>query len=157
MHIIGIDPGTSRIGYAVISWDGKKPKSIIYGCWEIAIKEKGYRLQLINKNISQLIKKYKPEYLASESVYFFNNAKTVMQVSEARGVIIFTAACHKVPMIELAPAEVKQKLTGHGRAEKIDIQNTVKKMLKLKFIPQPDDAADALAIALASLKKINLE
>ena len=154
MIILGIDPGTNRIGHALVEKKKNIIKPISYGCWEFKIRDKGYRLIHIHKNIQKILKEHKPDYLAIESVFFCRNAKTVMQVSEARGVILMTAAKHKVEVVELAPLEIKQKLTGNGWAEKADVQRFVKKILKIKNLPGPDDTADALAIALAGIIKI---
>jgi len=156
MIILGIDPGTNRLGYALIDKRGRHFNPLVYGCWEFSIRDRPYRLKQINKNIRQLIKKYHPEYLAIEGIYFFKNAKTVMQISEARGVILLTAAVLKIPIIELAPLEIKQKLTGYGRSDKKEIQKKVTETLKLKTCPKLDDTSDALAIALAAFKKLQI-
>jgi crossover junction endodeoxyribonuclease RuvC len=98
-----------------------------------------------------LLKKYNPQYLAIETLYFFKNMKTALPVSEARGVILLTAAKKRIRIEEYTPLQVKMKICGHGRAEKKEVQETLKKILKLKEIPRPDDASDALAIAISSL------
>lgn len=152
--ILGIDPGTNRIGHAILTKDKNGLKAINYGCWEFTVQRKDYRLIHLSRNIKKIIYQYRPDYLALEGIYFFKNAKTVMAVSEARGVILLVAAQTKIPVIELAPLEIKQKISGYGRTEKKDIQKKIKKILKLKNLPQPDDTADALAIALAGLAKI---
>jgi len=152
--ILGIDPGTNRIGHAVLKKDKNGVKAINYGCWEFSLPKKDYRLVQLSRNLKGIINQYKPDYLALEGIYFFKNAKTVMAVSEARGVILLAAAQTKIPVIELAPLEIKQKISGYGRTEKKDMQKKIQKLLKLKTLPQPDDTADALAIALAGLLKI---
>jgi len=111
------------------------------------------KLSVISRNIAKLINEYGPKYLAIEKLFFFKNAKTVMSVSEARGVIIFTAYKKKVDILELTPTEVKQNLIGYGRCGKKEVQKFVQLYLDLEEIPKPDDAADALAICIASVVK----
>lgn len=159
MIIIGIDPGTATTGYGVIKVSGKKGanlKFIAHGC----IKTKpgfcmGDRLNIIYKELSVLIKNHAPEMLAIESLYFFRNLKTALPVSQAKGVILFTAAKNKIPVREFTPLQVKFVITGYGKAEKEEVQKKIKKLLKLKEIPKPDDAADALGVAVCGALKID--
>jgi crossover junction endodeoxyribonuclease RuvC len=155
MIILGIDPGTSRMGWAILKTGRKNITPLAYGCWETKDTEQGKRLLNISKNLNLVIKKYKPDLLALEKVFFFKNAKTVMSISEANGVILLVAQKHRLPNIRLTPLEIKQNLTGYGRAEKKDIQKTIQLVFSLKEIPKPDDTADALAVALAGLNKLN--
>ena len=104
---------------------------------------------LLEKGVSQLLKTYKPEVLAVESLFFFKNLKTVMSVSEAKGVILLAAARAKTPVYEFTPLQVKAAVTGYGRAEKKQVQRMVKEILGLQEVPKPDDAADGLGIAIA--------
>jgi len=149
MRILGVDPGTATTGYGVISVWGKKIKVLSYGCIQTEMKDAPEkRLEQIYKQIKRLLKKEKPHIVSIERLFFFKNTKTVMAVSQAKGVILMACSEKKVPVVEYTPLEIKQALAGYGRATKKDIQNAIKKILGLKEIPRPDDAADALAIAL---------
>ena len=106
------------------------------------------RLAMIEKGVKQIIDKYKPDEIAIEELFFAKNVKTGIAVAHARGVVLLTAIKECGKIFEYTPLQIKQALTGYGRAEKIQIQQMVKTMLKLKGIPRPDDAADALAVAL---------
>jgi crossover junction endodeoxyribonuclease RuvC len=153
MIILGIDPGTASTGYGVI----KKTKTL--KCLDYNVIHTtpnscpGERLKKINNEISKIIKKYKPDVLAIENVYFFKNLKTAIPVSQAKGSILLTAAKKKVFVWESTPLQIKMVITGNGRAEKKEVQEKIKKMLKLKEIPKPDHAADALAAAMTYLIK----
>lgn len=156
MTIIGIDPGTATIGFGAVKRkrDGSL-KCLGFGTIETnPSKKPEERLQRLNNELSKLIKKYKADLLATEKVFFFKNKKTAISVSQAQGVILLTAAKNKIPVLELAPLEVKMAITGMGRAEKELVQKRIKRKLKLKEIPRPDDAADALAVAICSATKI---
>jgi crossover junction endodeoxyribonuclease RuvC len=155
MIILGIDPGTTRIGWAILKTGRKKISPTAYGCWEIKQLEQGERLLKISQNINKAIKIYKPDVLAIEKIFFFKNAKTVMSISEATGVILLMAQKNKIKCIRLTPLEIKQNLTGYGRADKKDVQKVIQSVFSLKEIPKPDDTADALAVALAGINKIN--
>ena len=149
MIILGIDPGTSRIGYGIISADHHIFEFIAYGCLEIEKQhKKEVRLPAIHNHIKDLIIRYKPEYAAMEKLFFQNNQKTVMAVSEARGVIYNACAMSAVPVGEYAPLQIKHAVTGYGKADKKQMQKMVQLLLRLPDIPRPDDAADALAIAI---------
>lgn len=149
MIIIGIDPGTAITGYGVIESKADKLKIIDYGCIKTEPSlTTAERLQKTDRQFVKLIKKYKPEKIAVENIFFFKNAKTVIKVSQARGVILFRAAKMMIPLFEYTPLQVKQAVTGYGRADKNQVQQMVKNILKLKEIPEPDDAADALAVAI---------
>jgi crossover junction endodeoxyribonuclease RuvC len=106
------------------------------------------RLFILNKELNKLINKYQPEALAVENVYFFKNLKTVIPVSQAKGVILLTAAKKRIPVFEFTPLQVKMTVTGYGRAEKRQVQEMIKFLLRLNEIPSPDDAADALGVAI---------
>jgi len=156
MVIIGIDPGTATTGYGVIKIKKKRTKKenelkcLGYGTIKTsssASPEK--RLKTLNLELNRLLKKYKPEILAIESLYFFKNLKTAIPVSEAKGVILLTAAKKKIIVKQFTPLQVKMVICGYGRGTKNQIQRMVKEILKLKKNPEPDDAADALAIAIS--------
>jgi len=157
MTILGIDPGTAITGYGLIELKkNKKIKCINYGCIRTKANiEQAQRLKLLYNRISKLIKKYKPDTLVIEKLYFFKNLKTVMPVSQAVGVILLAAAKKKIPIIQITPLQVKMAMTGYGRARKKQIQKSVQKFLKLDSIPSPDDAADALALAITYLNSKN--
>ncbi len=143
--ILGIDPGTTRIGYGVIEKDGPNLKHLEYGCLNINTAS---RLLSTREELFKLIKKYNPTRAGVERIFFAKNVKTVMAVSEARGVIMLCLQEKGILINELTPLEVKQWITGYGQANKEQIQRMVKLLLKLEVIPKPDDAADALAIAI---------
>ncbi len=151
MIIIGIDPGTSRTGYATIEYKKGEAKIINFGCWDFTELDALERLENIFKEVNGLIKNHKPDLLAIEEVFFFKNAKTVMKISEARGVTLLASKRNKIKILELTPLQIKQYLAGYGRAEKKQIQQLVKKYFDLEVVPKPDDAADALAICVASI------
>lgn len=155
MIILGIDPGTSRTGFAIVKKNRGKAKALEYGCWEIVHKTTGQKLNRIFANLSKLIKQYKPDILVVEKIFFFKNAKTVMSISEARGVILLAAEKKHLNVLELTPLEVKQYLVGYGRLKKPQIQKFVTMLLDLDSVPKPDDAADALAICLAGISKLD--
>ena len=151
MIILGIDPGTARIGYALLDKkEDAKVDLITYGCLELPNKKQVERLAEISRLISDLIAQYHPEILAIEKLFFTKNAKTALSVAEARGVIINTAASLNLEILEFTPLEVKVAVTGYGKAEKKEIQKMVCRLLNLEKTPQPDDASDAIAIGLAA-------
>ncbi|MDO8264751.1 MAG: crossover junction endodeoxyribonuclease RuvC [Candidatus Parcubacteria bacterium] len=154
MVILGIDPGTAATGWGII--EAKVPKNknslvcINYGCIKTyPSSSPGDRLVIINSELKKLIKKYRPKTLAIEKLFFFKNLKTAMPVSQAKGVILMAAAENGIPVLEFTPPQVKMAMVGYGRAEKIQIQKIIKSLLRLKELPRPDDAADALAIAIS--------
>jgi crossover junction endodeoxyribonuclease RuvC len=155
MIILGIDPGTANTGYGIIKRLRNKKKKSKFRCLEYGLIKTSpsfplpERLQKLNNELSRLMKKHQPEILVMENVYFFKNLKTVMSVTQAEGVILLTAAKNKTPVHGLTPLQAKMAITGYGRAEKPQVQKRVKSLLNLKEIPKPDDAADALAVALA--------
>lgn len=148
MIILGIDPGTATMGYGVIRKVKTKLEAIDYGCITTdRCLSDAERLRIINNALSKLIKKHRPNALAVENVYFFKNLKTVMSVSQAKGVVLLTAAKNKLPICEFAPLQIKLVVAGYGRAKKPEMQEKIKILLNLSKIPKPDDAADALAVA----------
>lgn len=157
MIILGIDPGTTRIGWAVLKTKKRNVIPLEYGCWELKEKLQEQRLFKISQYLNKIIKKYQPNYLAIEKIFFFKNAKTVMSISEATGVITLIAQKHKIPSVRLTPLEIKQYLIGYGRADKKDIQKIIQLVFSLKELPKPDDTADALAVGLAGINKIKNE
>lgn len=149
--ILGIDPGFGRTGWGVISSDGNRLKMIDYGCFETNSKEEfSWRLKFLNQELKKIIKKYKPELVAVEELFIHKNLKTAINVGQARGVILLTIILAKLPLLELTPLQVKQGICAYGKADKKQIQQMVKILLNLNKVPQPDDAADALAVAICA-------
>jgi len=157
MIILGIDPGTATLGYGVIETQKNKLAVIDYGC---ATTPKNIpspaRLKSLHDKITELIKKFKPSLIAVEELFFFKNAKTVITVAQARGVALLAAENKNIRICEFTPLQVKQAVSGFGRAEKQQVQKMVKILLGLKDIPKPDDAADALAIAICAANSIKM-
>ena len=162
MIILGIDPGTAITGYGVIENNKGKVKAVDYGC---ILTDKGLkmpeRLDLLGEELKKIIKKYKPQAMAVEELFFFKNAKTVITVGQARGVILFVGKNvgkkTGIDIYEYTPLQVKQAVVGYGRADKKQVQSMVKAILGLNEIPKPDDAADALAIAICCASSIKFE
>ena len=154
MIILGIDPGTATTGYGVIEKDNNL-RVIDYGCIKTSPeKSTAERLNILDKELSKIIKKYKPDKVAVEDIFFFKNVKTVIKVSQARGVILSRTAKTGIEVIEYTPLQIKQAVTSYGRADKNQVQQMVKLLLNLKKIPKPDDAADALATAICCANSI---
>ncbi len=153
MKILGIDPGTATTGYGVIKAKRGSDKLICldYGCINTSpAVDPCKRLKQIEKGVNKLIRRFSPRVLAVEKLYFFKNSKTIVSVSQAKGVILLAAAKKKVPVVEFTPLEVKMAITGYGRAKKIQMQKMIQVLLGLRELPKPDDAADALALAVCA-------
>ncbi len=151
MTILGIDPGTKRMGYGFIEVDDKKNiQAIDFDCFETECKKEGEILEdIFNKTLS-LLKKHQPDVLSLEKIFFFKNQKTAFQISQARGVIILACQMQKTKVFEPTPLEIKTCLTGYGRADKKAVATMVKKILKLEKMPRLDDTTDALACAVTA-------
>ncbi len=149
MVVLGIDPGIGRCGWAVVESEKGKLKALSYGCLETEPNsEITKRLLEISLYIESLIKKHKPDVLAIEELFFGANSKTALIVGQARGVILLAAAKNSLPVAVYTPLQVKMALTGYGRADKNQIGQMVKVILKLEKIPKLDDTSDALAVAI---------
>jgi len=150
--IIGIDPGFGRIGYGIIKKQkGTDWQVLDFGC--IETKVNGVfteRIAELHKELIKLIKKFKPSRMAVEEIFFFKNAKTAIKVGQARGVILLTAIENNLQVDEFTPLQVKQAITGYGKAEKLQMQKMVATIFGLKNKIKSDDAADALAVALCA-------
>lgn len=147
--ILGIDPGIAITGYGVIKTQGNSFKVLEYGVIRSSKQmETARRLQEIYQGVGQIVDLYKPETMAIEELFFNKNAKTALIVGQARGVAMLAAYQQGVSVYEYTPLQVKQAVVGYGRAEKQQVQFMVKSILSLQEVPQPDDAADALAIAI---------
>ncbi len=149
MLILGIDPGYARVGWGVVEVQSSKFKVQSYGCIETSKNtDSQERLVTVYKQVSALIKKYKPDALAIEELFFTNNAKTAFKVGEARGAIILAGAMQKISVASYTPLQVKIAVTGYGNADKGQVGRMIKAILKLKEMPKLDDTADAIAVAL---------
>ena len=148
MTVLGIDPGTSIVGYGAVRETGNKLFCLSYGAIRVKEKNQADRLLVIEKSVNGLMKELKPDLMVLERLFFFKNQKTALSVAEARGVITLVARKNKVDLVELTPLELKRYFTGYGRASKEGVQKMLKLILNLKELPQPDDAADALALAV---------
>lgn len=149
MIIIGIDPGYAIVGVGVVEYKGNKFRPIEYTAITTpAGMNTVDRLKKIYDEMTMLIDKHKPDSMAIEELFFNSNQKTAINVAQARGVILVAAANKGVPVREYTPLQVKQSVTGYGRADKKQMQEMVKLILHLNVIPKPDDAADALALAI---------
>lgn len=145
---MGIDPGSALVGYGLVEED----RALDYGC----IKTQN-QLTLLEEQLQAILKKHQPDAVAVEKLFFSQNTKTALKVGESRGVIMLLISRSRIPVAEYTPLEVKLAVTGYGRADKKQIQLMVKNLLKLPEIPQPDDAADALAVALCHQNSYRLK
>lgn len=149
MMILGIDPGYARVGWAVIEVQSSKFKIKNCGCIETSKNtDPQDRLVDVYNQVCVLIKKYKPDVLAIEELFFTTNAKTAFKVGEARGVIILAGAMQEIPVFSYTPLQIKIAVTGYGKADKVQVGRMIKTILKLKEMPKLDDTADAIAVAL---------
>jgi crossover junction endodeoxyribonuclease RuvC len=155
VRVIGIDPGTAIVGYGIIDYIDKKYKVIDYGCIytskDLPMEK---RLAIIYSELDKIIKKNSPTNMAVEDLFYFKNAKTVISVGQARGVILLCGEQNNIPQVSFTPLQIKMGITGYGRAEKKQIQLMVQRLLGLREIPKPDDAADALAIAITHINSL---
>ena len=149
IRILGIDPGYAIVGFGVLDYDGVNFSPIEYGA---VLTEAGVpfpeRLRAIHEDIEFIFNKFKPDCMAIERLYFTTNQKTAIDVAQARGITVLSAAIRNVPVSEYTPRQVKLAVTGYGKAEKKQVMEMTKSILGLAQIPKPDDAADALAIAV---------
>ncbi len=154
MIILGIDPGTATLGFGIIKKTKDSLEVIDYGCINTTPDLcQGDRLKIINTELTKLIKLHQPDVLAVERLFYFKNLKTVMPVSEAKGVVLFTAAKKNLPVFEYTPLQMKMAIAGYGRAEKKQVQRMIQVQLNLEEKPKnkdkrKDDATDALGIAM---------
>lgn len=149
MVILGIDPGIATVGFGVIEASGPKSRFVNCGIISTPAGERTEkRLFDIFENMAQLIEKYHPDVMAIEELFFNSNQKTAVNVCQARGVILTAAEKYAVPIREYTPLQVKVAVAGYGRAEKRQIMEMTRLILKLPSVPKPDDAADALALAI---------
>lgn len=148
MKILGIDPGLANTGWGIVKVENQQTKALHYGLIKTSPRKNlSSRLFHLHQEINRLIKKFKPDRMAVEKVFFGVNAKTALIVGQARGVTLLAAAQNKIKVNEYTPLQIKIAITGYGRADKTQVQKMIKNLLKLKKIPRSDDAADALAAA----------
>ena len=149
--IIGIDPGFARTGYGAIQKTKNEYRCIPYGCITTSPTSAfPNRLHTLYTNLSALFSSLKPTIISLEKIFFAKNTKTALDVSAARGVIMLCAYTHGISIQEFTPLQVKQGVIGYGKADKLQVQKIVQILLKLPSLPKPDDAADALALALCA-------
>lgn len=158
MRILGIDPGYAIVGYGIIEFKNGFFSPINYGA--ITTKPNDSfcnRLKIIHDEVADIIKKYAPNTSAVEKLYFQNNHKTAIDVAQARGVTLLALKQNGIPIFEYTPLQVKTTVTGYGKAQKRQVMMMTQRLLKLKEIPKPDDAADALAIAICHANSIGFQ
>ena len=152
MRVLGIDPGIAIVGYSILDYDNNKIKCLEYG--RITTSSKSPlpdRLSFIYNEMNKIIDEFQPEDCAFEELFFNKNVKTAITVSQARGVEILSCINKNLCLYEYTPLQIKQAVVGYGRADKRQVQETVKTILKFNDIPKPDDAADAVAVALCHI------
>jgi len=154
MIILGLDPGTATTGYGVIKQNPKRKEEFKLLDFGVITTEKGQteaaRLAVLARDLTNLLKRFKPNRVGIERLFFTTNQKTAMAVSQARGVALLVCQQKKISLAEFTPLQVKNTLCGYGKADKRQVQLMVQHTFKLKALPKPDDAADALAIALCA-------
>ncbi|MEM6352080.1 MAG: crossover junction endodeoxyribonuclease RuvC [Cyanobacteria bacterium P01_D01_bin.14] len=156
-RILGLDPGLAILGFGVIDYDPATTRHtapdinvVDFGIVETpAGTEVGSRLCTIHDDLHSLIDTYQPDSISIEKLFFYRMGNTIL-VAQARGVVMLVLAQHQLPFVEFTPAQIKQSLTGYGNADKVAVQDAVARELKLEKVPKPDDAADALAVALTA-------
>ena len=149
MRILGIDPGFAITGYSIIDYIGNKFKLITSGAILTDAKTSfRLRLEKIYYELKEIIEKYNPDCMSIEELFFNNNAKTAINVAQARGVILMTARINQIDTYEYTPLQVKQAVVGYGRADKIQVQRMIKMILNVEKLPKLDDITDSMAIAI---------
>lgn len=160
MVILGIDPGTAITGFGLIAKEGNHLRQITFGVIRTSPDIKmPLRLRKIHQELRLVIEEYRPDVMAVEQLFFNKNVRTALAVGQARGVVLMTGAEAGLEIIEYTPLQVKTAVVGYGRAEKVQVQEMVRMLLCLREIPKPDDAADALAIAIChahSCKRLSI-
>ncbi|MEK7549023.1 MAG: crossover junction endodeoxyribonuclease RuvC [Patescibacteria group bacterium] len=154
MLILGLDPGSTRIGYGIIKKEKNDLKLVASGLLKILSKDKSQRLLEAEKSLSEILKKYSIDLAALEKLFFMKNLKTAIEVSQTRGVLTLLVVKHKIPLLEFSPSEVKIAATGYGSADKRAVAKMIGKILKTDKISKVDDISDALAIAIAAALKV---
>ncbi len=155
-RVLAIDPGYERLGAAVVEKNLLDEK-IVYSTCIITPRTKSFaeRLVILGDEFESLIKKYKPQLVAIEKLFFASNKKTASAVSEVRGMLLYLASKHELPIIEYTPLEIKSTITGHGRADKSQVTEMVKRIVTLEKVPKYDDEYDAIALGLTTLARLS--
>lgn len=149
MRVFGIDPGSERTGYGCVETDGSRHRTVAYGVVAVPARASfSERLFEIHRCLVRLLAEHRPESVAIENIFYAANVRSALKLGHARGVAMLAAAQAGVEVVEYTPAEVKRAVVGYGRAEKHQVQQMVKLLLGLPTAPSPDDAADALAVAI---------
>jgi crossover junction endodeoxyribonuclease RuvC len=149
--VLGIDPGTAATGYGIVERTGSKLRVVDYGCLEtLSTQALPQRLLEIHHGVQELIATHNPRFIGVERLFFNRNVQTAFAVGQARGVVLLAAAERGIPVFEYGPHEVKMAVTGYGRAAKDQVQRMVQVVLGMSVLPRPDDAADALAVAICT-------
>ena len=149
IRILGIDPGYAIVGFGVLDYDGFRFTPVEYGAITTsADMEFTSRLRAIHADTEFIFERFKPDCMAIERLYFTTNQKTAIDVAQARGIVLLSSAIRNIPVSEYTPLQVKQSVVGYGKAEKRQVMEMTRQILGLAHIPRPDDAADALAIAI---------
>ncbi len=157
MIVLGIDPGTAIMGYGLVEHDGRRLSPLAYGALTTAKSEApAERLRQLFDGLGALIAAQRPQAVAVEELFFSNNARTAIAVGQARGVALLAAAQAGLPVYEYTPLQVKDAVAGYGRASKEQVQAMVATLLGLASVPRPDDAADALAVAICHAHSVRL-
>ncbi|NMP22357.1 crossover junction endodeoxyribonuclease RuvC [Sulfobacillus harzensis] len=158
MRVLGIDPGTATLGWGVIDHQGSMTRAIAYGALITSPQSAPeQRLKQLYDGLQAICQTHHPEAAAVEKLYFGQNSRTAMAVGQARGIVLLVLAETALPYVEMSPAEVKQAVTGYGRADKRQVQLMVQRLLGLEQYPKPDDVADALAIAICGAETIRFQ
>jgi crossover junction endodeoxyribonuclease RuvC len=156
--VLGIDPGTARLGYGLVERQGSALTMLDYGCLETTNdRPLDRRLLLIHEGLTDIVETHRPQAMGVERLFFNKNVQTAMAVGQARGVVLLVAAQHGLPVFEYGPHEVKLAVTGYGRAPKDQVQRMVQLVLSMSQVPKPDDAADALAVAVCTAHAVTLQ
>jgi len=149
IRILGIDPGYAIVGFGILDYDGFKFTPVEYGAVTTdAGTEFTKRLRIIHEDTEFIFNRFKPDCMAIERLYFTTNQKTAIDVAQARGIVLLSSAIRDIPVSEYTPLQVKQSVVGYGKAEKCQVMEMTRRILGFSHIPKPDDAADALAIAI---------
>lgn len=156
--ILGIDPGIADTGYGVIEIEKNgRLQCLEYGSIKTAANmDLAERLIILNSELNKIIKKFKPDLVSIEQLFFYNNAKTAFMVGQARGVVLLTVKQSGIKIVEFTPLQIKQAVSTYGQASKGQVQRMVKMILNLKELPKPDDAADGLAAAICASNSRNM-
>jgi crossover junction endodeoxyribonuclease RuvC len=155
MRILGIDPGSGSTGYGIIETDGSRHRMVLYGAIKTHPKKPFHeRLLKIYTDLSELLAREKADMMAIEEVFHATNVQSALRLGHARGIALLVAAQNGLPVYEYSPLEIKSAVVGYGRAEKSQVQGMVRLLLNLPEIPTPDDASDALAIAICHAHKM---